>query len=83
MAHPYEYLMMFSFFPHEDFPFKLTVNSKEGQMNIANEFAEWAKEFPFTMDTFPEGEGWVVNSHSITTYGDTLILSILLQRNRK
>ena len=82
MAHLYEYSMIFNFIP-QNFPLALTIKRKEGQESIAKECTEFANELPDIIDTSSEGEGWVVNSHSITVIENTLILSILVQRNHK
>ena len=52
------------------------------QASLTSELGKTASNLNRILATMPDGEGWNVNSHSLTFIGGTVVLSILLQRSR-
>jgi len=79
MQHPYEYrsLLKYASFQMEGLP-----NPEQEVLDLNKELGKLASELPKALSTMPDAEGWEVNSHSLALVGNTLLVSILLQRPR-
>ncbi|MGD0855177.1 MAG: hypothetical protein ABSA18_05170 [Dehalococcoidia bacterium] len=80
MAYHYKYAMVFNFLSAQT-PSggPLTFTDQAGQIAFIKGAGDTATKLPKMIDELPEKGNWEVNSHSITFYGSTAIVSILLQ----
>jgi len=81
MAHEYEYKTLIEYLS----PLRLGGSSKyidePARSALANAFHNLADSLPAIIDK-KLGDGWQVNSHSITFQDEVCIVSMLLQRQR-
>ena len=81
MAHEYEYATVIRYIV----PLKLggspSYRDEPAQVALLQEFNKVANNLPKGIDT-ALGDGWEVNSHSLTFQDEVAILSILLKRHR-
>lgn len=81
MAHPYVYGVIVEYFTLIRLGGSPDYGDKPAQEALQLKLGEWIRdELPNKIASLPMGTAWEVNSHSLTLAGDTVILSILLQR---
>ena len=81
--HPYEYSLIALYLSPKAGALPDYTNPQT-QAGLTHELGKTANKLPKLISNIPSGgEGWEVNSHSLTFIGGTVVLSMLLQRNRK
>ena len=83
MPHPYEYAIMMKYLTPIIISGTPDFAKQESQLALTNELSKFIGEMPKALDALPDGEGWFPNSHNVTFAGNTVVLSILLQRHHK
>ena len=83
MVHPYDYSMIVGYIKVTKISGAPDYSNPEDRKALTTELGKFARRLPKTLEALPDGEGWFPNSHNITLVGDTLILSMLLQRSHK
>lgn len=82
MAYPYEYAMMVQYVTPRTTMGALNYAEEGTRQSLRSDLSELMKELPKALGALPSGADWQVNSHSLTLAGNTVIVSILLQRGR-
>jgi hypothetical protein len=81
IAHPYEYRFFIEYLNPKTASIDFT--KQQEQFSFISKISQTANNIPQVLDNLPDGEGWMVLSHSLTFVGTTGVLSILLRRNRR
>ena len=83
MEHPYEYRIIQQFLTPQSVSVATGFDDKKTQLGMLQEVNKMVSNLPTIIEKFPEGGDWFPNSHSIALMGNTVVVSILLQRHRK
>jgi hypothetical protein len=81
MAHEYEYAVSVDYFTPVKGGGSPNYTEEPARVAFLIAFRNLANKLPRAIDT-TLGDGWSINSHSITFQGEVAIVSILLQRHR-
>lgn len=82
MEHPYEYQLMVKFLWPAQISGMPDLSQEKSQVQLMAELGKVARDLPQLINKAPGGDGWEINSHSITFVKDTVFISVLLQRPR-
>ena len=80
MEHPYEYRMSVKYLTPIALGGSPNFDEEPAQIALAKALGEFAGQLQQAVSKFPEADGWEVNSHGLMLAGNTIILTILLQR---
>jgi len=82
MAYPYEYAMMVQYVTPKTIMGAPNYTEEGTRQSLRSELSGLMKDLPKALGALPSGADWQVNSHSLTLAGNTVVVSILLQRSR-
>jgi hypothetical protein len=82
MSHQYEYSWISQYLKPTTFAELMDFGDENTQKSLALQFGKLSSKLPQIIDALPQSDGWEINSHSITPIGNTILVSILLQRHR-
>lgn len=83
MEHQYEYITLVDYLAPIALGGSPAFTDKPARIALAKAFGEFCASIPEVIDKLPDNKDWEINSHSLTFAGTTVMVSILLQRNRK
>lgn len=79
MSHLYEYSVITKFLSPVALGGSPDFSEEPAQLGLLGALQQLVQQLPTMIDTW-QGGGWIINSHNITFSGETVIVSILLQR---
>ena len=76
--HPYDYRLVTTYLSPK--PGELPdYTDRKTQSSLTQGLGKSISQLPKIISGIPKGNGWFVNSHSLTFIGGTVVLSVLLQ----
>lgn len=81
-GHPYEYGVMVEYLTPARLGGSPDFEKEATQASLVDALRKLTNGIPNAIDT-ALGEGWEINSHSLTFQNEVVIVSIFLQRHRK
>lgn len=76
--HPYDYRLMAMYLSPK--PGELPdYTDRNTQTSLTQGLGKTISQLPGIISKMPKSDGWIVNSHSLTFIGGTVVLSVLLQ----
>jgi len=83
MAHEYECAVMTQYLTPVKLGGSPDFSSEPAQLGLTDSLRKLTNKLPNAIDAILPEKGWEINSHSLTLAGETVIVSILLQRHHK